>query len=172
MTTIRKFKWIWAWDDEKEEAWLREMANQGLHLKSVNGPGIYTFEQGSPRDVAYRLDYPDTNKDYENYLQLFRDSGWEHVSQISGWQYFRKDVVDGEAPEIFSDNESKAKKYQRIMFLLVLLLPIFIVDLNILSKRSGTFMRILSFAMVFFLIFFSYAIIRLWRRIEELKKKL
>ena len=172
MTTIRKFKWIWAWEDDKEEAWLREMANQGLHLKSVGIPGIYTFEQGSPRDVAYRLDYPDANKDYESYLQLFRDAGWEHVGQMSGWQYFRKNVTDGEVPEIFSDNESKAKKYKRVMAFVLMLMSILIISLTNLTERSGAFYRIFSFLMVFFILFFSYALFRLWRRIEELKKKI
>jgi hypothetical protein len=27
--TIRKFKWYWAWQDEKEERWLSEIAQQG-----------------------------------------------------------------------------------------------------------------------------------------------
>ena len=172
MTTVRKFKWIWAWEDDKEEAWLREMANQGLHLKSVGIPGIYTFEQGNPRDVAYRLDYPDTSKDYESYLQLFRDAGWEHIGQMSGWQYFCKEVVGGEAPEIFTDEESKAKKYKRVMVFVLMLMPILIISLTNLNERSGTFYRIFSFLMAFFILFFSYALFRLWRRIEELKKKI
>ena len=34
ISTIRKFKWYWAWDDEKEEAYLREMAlEEGVEIK-------------------------------------------------------------------------------------------------------------------------------------------
>jgi len=29
MTTMKQFHWFWAWDDEKEENWLREMAQKG-----------------------------------------------------------------------------------------------------------------------------------------------
>ena len=32
---IKKTKWFWAWEDEKEEAWLSEMASEGLHLETV-----------------------------------------------------------------------------------------------------------------------------------------
>ena len=28
-TITRQFRWFWAWDDDKEEAWLRDMSNQG-----------------------------------------------------------------------------------------------------------------------------------------------
>ena len=56
MTTLKKFRWFWAWDDEKEEQWLREMAQKGWHLLSVSIPGNYTFEQGAPKGYVYRLD--------------------------------------------------------------------------------------------------------------------
>jgi len=29
MTTMKQFHWFWGWDDEKEENWLREMAQKG-----------------------------------------------------------------------------------------------------------------------------------------------
>ena len=29
-STMKKFKVFWAWQDEQEEAWLREMSLQGL----------------------------------------------------------------------------------------------------------------------------------------------
>jgi len=27
--TIRVFRWFWAWEDDREEAWLGEMARRG-----------------------------------------------------------------------------------------------------------------------------------------------
>jgi len=35
MATISKIKWFWAWQDEKEEAWLSNMARDGWHLKGL-----------------------------------------------------------------------------------------------------------------------------------------
>ena len=171
MTMMKQFRWFWAWDDEKEEKWLREMAQKGWHFESVALPGFYTFAHGEPRDDAYRLDYFTDTRDFANYLQLFMDAGWEYKGAMSGWQYFRKTVVNGEAPEIFSDWESKAKKYQRILTILVVFLPIFVVNLNNLNRRPGTFTEILTFVMFLFMLFFGYAIFRLGMRIIQLKKK-
>ena len=81
MTTISKFKWFWAWQDEKEEAWLHEMAKEGLHLQRMGLPGSYIFEVGEPRDDYYRMDFITDRKDYQNYLQLFKDAGWEHIEK-------------------------------------------------------------------------------------------
>ncbi|NJC98233.1 MAG: DUF2812 domain-containing protein, partial [Anaerolineae bacterium] len=100
MTTVSKFKWFWAWQDEKEEAWLHEMAKQGLHFQSVKLPGSYIFEAGEPRDDYYRMDFITDRKEYENYLQLFKDAGWEHLGGKGGWQYFRTEGKWNAVPEI------------------------------------------------------------------------
>ena len=55
--TIGKFKWFWAWQDEKEENWLRGMSQQGWHLLSAKPFGFYNFESGEKKDFVYRLDY-------------------------------------------------------------------------------------------------------------------
>ena len=123
--TMRKFKWFWAWQDEKEEAWLTEMAQAGWHLHALAGPTLYDFTAGEPRRDVYRMDYITDRKDYQNYLQLFRDAGWEHLGEMGGWQYFRKTAKEGEQPEIYTDNASKATKYQRLLTILIVFLPIF-----------------------------------------------
>ncbi len=75
-TTLRKVKLFLPWQDEKEEAWLRQMAQQGWHLSLV-APLVYTFVRGDPRDDVYRLDYLTSKADYEEYKQLFQDAGWD-----------------------------------------------------------------------------------------------
>jgi hypothetical protein len=35
-----------------------------------------------------------------------------------GWQCFRQAALDGASPEIFSDNESKIQKYERLLVVL------------------------------------------------------
>lgn len=171
MTTMTKFKWFWAWDDEKEEAWLREMSRQGWHLTSVSVPTIYKFEQGFAKDYVYRLDYIRDRKDYANYLQLFNDSGWDHMGEMNGWQYFRKEALHGEELDIYSDNESKAKKYQRILLLLVIILPLMINGLSIISRRNGISepLGIIYLGLMFIYIF---GITRILMRIGNLKKKI
>ena len=72
---VKKFKWIWAWQDEAEEKWLREMSQKDYHLVSVDFAGTYSFEIGLPRDYIYRLDTSRTikrvkRKDMFNYLRM------------------------------------------------------------------------------------------------------
>lgn len=172
MTTLRKFHWFWAWDDEKEEIWLREMSLNGWHFKSYQFPSNYTFEKGKPVDYVYRLDYFTDRKDTSNYLQIFQDAGWDHLGEMGGWQYFRKEVLDGETLEIYSDNESKAKKYQRILIFLIIFMPIYMGMMITPSRSASTFMMIVSIFMAVLLMGYIYAIVRLWRRITELKKKI
>ena len=120
-----KFKWFWAWQDDIEESWLSEMAAKGYHLDHITFPCFYQFRRGEPGKFVYRLDYQTLKiKDRESYLQLFADAGWEHVGKMAGWEYFRKAYQNGEAPDIYSDVESKVSKYQRILTYLVIFLPI------------------------------------------------
>ena len=171
MTSIKKFKWFWAWDDEKEEIWLREMSKQGWHLSTFGPFGYYKFDQGFAKDYVYRLDYIRDRKDYANYLQLFNDAGWSHLGEMAGWQYFRKEAVEGDDLEIYSDNESKAQKYQRILTLLVIILPLLINGLLILSRRNEI---IAVIGIIYMAIFFIYifGITRILMRIGQLKKKI
>jgi hypothetical protein len=164
-TTIRKYKWFWAWQDEAEEAWLREMSQQGWHLSSVGIPTVYDFESGEPEDVVYRLDYPSYAKmDKEDYLQLFRDAGWECVGEMSGWHYFRQQAQPGEELEIYTDAESKISKYQRLLvFAAILMLPLFT---GMISTRG----RFLFFIIAPLFLIYIYILIRIFIRINQLKR--
>lgn len=172
MSTIKKFKWFWAWDDEKEEAWLTQMAKNGHHLKSIDFPGLYTFDIGASRNYVYRLDFNADRNAYREYLQLFQDDGWEHVDEYGSWQYFRTEADAGEKPEIFTDNESKGKKYSRILFFLIIFMPIYIILLTRINQASSTFYKIFTFVIFLFFLLYMYAMIMLIRRITQLKMKL
>jgi len=171
MTTMTKFKWFWAWDDEKEETWLRDMSKQGWHLTSVSIPTIYKFEQGFAKDYVYRMDYIRDRIDYANYLQLFHDSGWDHMGEMNGWQYFRKEALNGEELDIYSDKESKASKYQRILLLMVIILPIMINGLLILT-RNNTLTQTLGILYLGFFFTYIYGTTRILMRIGKLKKRI
>jgi hypothetical protein len=114
----RAWRWFWPWEDGKEELWLEEMARSGWHFNSGPLPW-YTFAHGEPANVRYRLDYRNDTKGMDEYLALFRDAGWERIQQYSGWQYFRTSNPD--APEIYTDDDSKIGKYQRLMRMLCLI---------------------------------------------------
>ena len=80
--------------------------------------------------------------------------------------------MNGEIPEIFTDNESKAKKYQRIMLYLVIFLPIY-MNFIFLSRRSeNEGMVVLALLMAILMVFYVYAMLRLIIRVSQLRKKL
>jgi hypothetical protein len=172
MTTLKQFRWFWAWDDEKEEKWLRDMAKKGWHFTSVSLPGNYYFEQGEPKDYVFRLDYLLQRKDMLTYLQIFQDAGWDYMGEMNNWQYFRKEVINGEAPEIFTDNESKSKKYSGFLFIMIVFMPILIINLRNLNDETGTFFEVVTFITFCLFLLYSYSIIRLGARVLKLRKKL
>jgi len=170
-TTTRKFRWFWAWQDELEETWLREMSKEGLHLASVRPGGIYTLIPGPPQDTVYRLDFISPQKDKPAYLQLFSDAGWEHVGEMSGWQYFRRPFQGGDAPEIFSDAESKVEKYRRLLAFETLILIILVITI----PRYRTYLpyfwgEALTLIFFLFLVLYMFLVIKTWRRINQLKR--
>jgi len=171
--TIRKYKLFFAWNDDKEEAWLSKMAREGWHLQSLGFPGSFTFTAGEPREDVYRLDFIINRKDYQQYLQLFRDAGWEHVGEVGGWQYFRTRKQGNQMPEIYTDNASKAQKYARVIMPLIIFLPIFI---NLATRpvsmesRYYDFYSITKLVMSFIIMLYTYAMVRLLVRINRLKK--
>ena len=171
MANMTRVRWFWAWQDEKEEKWLTEMANNGWHLKNVRFPGRYAFEQGAPRNIFYRLDFFIDRKKREDYLQIFRDAGWEHVGEYGSWQYFRKEAAPGEEPEIFTDNESKVKKYGRIIAILVPLTPVWAIMIGRLNRRPEIFFQIVTFIGILVMLFYIYTMLNMIRRVSRLKRK-
>ncbi|NPV75639.1 MAG: DUF2812 domain-containing protein [Anaerolineae bacterium] len=171
--TIRKFKLFFAWNDDKEEAWLSQMAREGWHLQSLGFPGSYTFTAGKPRNDVYRLDYIIDRKNYQNYLQLFQDSGWEHVGEMGNWQYFRTRQQGSQMPEIYTDKASNTQKYALIMLPLIVFLPIFVWMITrpiSLESRFYDFYSTAKLAMSLIMMLYVYAMVRLLVRINRLKK--
>ncbi len=131
------FKVIFAWQDEKEEKWLEEMAASGWHLLSV-APFVYTFQRGTPEVVTYRLDYKlTTNKDYPEYVSIFRDSGWELVASMANWHYYRIKPENSNTPEIYNSSRAKAQKYRRLLAVLLPFLPIYLVIIKSRQARES-----------------------------------
>ena len=171
--TNRKFKWFWPWQDGQEEAWLRSMSQKGWHLFSVGLPCIYRFRVGEAQDYVYRMDYQMHKKeDQQDYLQLFSDAGWEHVGQMSGWHYFRKEARKGEAPEIFTDVESKVAMYKK-----VLAFPAFLVVIEIAAfshilwgDNPYSWWFIIRVIYILVMVGLIYSIIKLILRIRQLRR--
>ncbi len=169
---MTKFKWFWAWDDEKEEKWLEAMSGKGWHLENPGLPCVYHFIKGEPREFSYRLDFRTGSfKSLQEYLQICHDAGWEMIGRMSSWYYFRKECRSGERPEFFSDKDSKVQKYRRLLVFLVIFLPIMFNGTRIIFQRQDSwFFTGIGIFYVFLLLAWVYAMVRLLLRIHKLKK--
>lgn len=164
-TVLRKYKWFWPWQDEMEEAWLRDMSRQGWHLSGVGFPIVYIFESGVPKDFIYRLDYRSLSKmDKENYLHLFKDANWEFIEERMGWYYFRQPAQSDQELEIYTDVESKISKYQRsLAFAAIILLPLIV---SMINTRG----RFLFFIILPLFLIWVYIFTRILIRINRIKR--
>ena len=180
-TTIKKARWFWPWQDEKEEAWLGEMSQKGWHLQSVSLPCIYTFGSGEARNYTYRLDYvSDFETKKTEYLQIFRDAGWDYLGEMSNWRYWRKLPKPGETAEIFTDTESKLRKYKRLLGYMVFFLCLMVYLGTLVWRGLGwsTQNDLAGLAVIYWVGAVLYAVIipvyivvvvQIWRRVKQLQ---
>ena len=129
-------------DYEREALYFREMHAKGWKLRKVSYSILlfavkYTFEKCHPEQVSYQLDfYPMKKSERASYLQLFKDCGWEHITDFNGFSYFRKlhSGIESDAEfEIYNDAAGKLAMVKRILtrrmfpilLLFLALLPVF-----------------------------------------------
>ena len=178
-------------DYDKEALYLGEMHAKGWKLKEVSYSNLvvavkYTFEKCQPEQVSYQLDfYPMKKSERASYLQLFKDCGWEHITNFNGFSYFRKahSEIESDAEfEIYNDATGKLDMVNRILrlrllpvlFFLSMLIPLF---LKLLSERdvfSGLvfLLTIIDCVLLFALVVqISYIFWRLFQKWKELSDK-
>ena len=139
-------------DYEREALYFREMHAKGWKLREVSYSILlfavkYTFEKCHPEQVSYQLDfYPMEKSERASYLQLFKDCGWEHITDFNSFSYFRKahsEIESNAEFEIYNDAAGKLDMVNRILSLrlvpVLLLLAIHIPFLLKLLNRSNTF---------------------------------
>ena len=129
-------------DYDREALYFREMHAKGWKLRKVSYSILlfavkYTFEKCQPEQVSYQLDfYPMKISEKTSYLQLFKDCGWEHITDFNGFSYFRKlhSGIESDAEfEIYNDAAGKLAMVKRILtrrmfpilLLFLALLPVF-----------------------------------------------
>ena len=147
-------------DYEREALYFREMHAKGWKLRKVSYSILlfavkYTFEKCQPEQMSYQLDfYPMKKSDRASYLQLFKDCGWEHITDFNGFSYFRKlhSGIESDAEfEIYNDAAGKLAMVKRI--LTMRMLPILLLFLALLPVFSKFVAGGSSFSWVVFLIF-------------------
>lgn len=147
-------------DYEREALYFREMHAKGWKLRKVSYSILlfavkYTFEKCHPEQVSYQLDfYPMEKSERTSYLQLFKDCGWEHITDFNSFSYFRKvhsEIESDTEFEIYNDAAGKLAMVKRI--LTRRMLPILLLFLALLPVFSKFVSGGSSFSWVVFLIF-------------------
>ena len=138
-------------DYEREALYFREMHAKGWKLRKVSYSILlfavkYTFEKCHPEQVSYQLDfYPMEKSERASYLQLFKDCGWEHITDFNGFSYFRKlhSGIESDAEfEIYNDASGKLAVVKRI--LIIRMIPILLIFLLIFSALLPVFSKFVS----------------------------
>ena len=138
-------------DYDREALYLRKMHAEGWKLKEVSYSNLvvavkYTFEKCQPEQVSYQLDfYPMKKSERASYLQLFKDCGWEHITDFNGFSYFRKlhSGIESDAEfEIYNDASGKLAVVKRI--LIIRMIPILLIFLLIFSALLPVFSKFVS----------------------------
>jgi len=116
------YKWFWAWEFDKEEKWLNEMAAKGLTLVSMHF-FKYMFEETDPGEYQIRIELLDKRPNHpesETYIRFIEETGAEQIASWIDWVYFRKKTADGSF-ELFSDTTSRIRMLNRVIGLLTTL---------------------------------------------------
>ncbi len=147
-------------DYEREAVFLGEMHSKGWKLRKVSYSILlatvkYIFEKCQPEQVSYQLDfYPMKKSERASYLQLFKDCGWEHITDFNGFSYFSKPYSEIESDtefEIYNDAAGKLAMVKRI--LTMRMLPILLLFSALLPVFSKFVSGASSFSWELFLIF-------------------
>ena len=178
-------------DYGREALYLAEMHAKGWKLKEVTYSNLvvavkYTFEKCQPEQVSYQLDfYPMKKSERASYLQLFKDCGWEHITNFNGFSYFRKahSEIESDAEfEIYNDMAGKLDMVKRILIMRMLpililfsaLLPVFLQFVSGGSSFSWEMFLIViidSVLLIVHAIQISYIFWRLFQKWKELSDK-
>ncbi len=105
--TLRKI--FWAWEFEKEERWLNQMAQEGWALQNA-GFSTFTFEKCEPGEYIVRMAMLD---DSSNFKEFMEEMDAEKVGACMRWVYFRRKAALGTF-EMFSDIDSRVAHLDRI----------------------------------------------------------
>ena len=178
-------------DYEREALYFREMHAKGWKLRKVSYSILlfavkYTFEKCHPEQVSYQLYfYPMEKSERASYLQLFKDYGWEHITDFNGFSYFRKlhsgIELDAEF-EIYNDAAGKLAMVKRILtrrmlpilLLFLALLPVFSKFVTGGSSFSWEMFLIVIIDGVLLIVYsiqMSYIFWRLFQKWKELSDK-
>lgn len=161
---------------EKEEKWLNKMCEEGHALEQISN-GYYFFKSCEPGKFIYRINFSSQEmSDLAEQDIPINSTHVEQIATINRWQYFRRPKHFGNF-ELYSDDKSKIKHYQRMNIIWYMLALPFIVSSFmtgfelIFNKGTDTGKANILFNLIILLIglFFLAQALPLSKKIKNLK---
>lgn len=103
-----------SFSENKDVRTMEDMARKGYRPIGLNLLGFYKFEKDDPEDVSYSADYStitSCSDDFEDYKEIFKSAGWEHVLCVGTCHWFK--APKGTVP-IYTDKRNEAEKHVNI----------------------------------------------------------
>ena len=158
--------------------WLEEMASLGFRLVRV-WPAIYFFERAEPESVHFCHGFGKVkSKDRDEYFQIYADAGWQYVSSILDWHYFRSSVAtanDMDRATVIRGNAKFFRFMASIYLVMTVLFPFWIGFLWIKGEMGERALLINGVMGIGFLgaayFIFSYVSRRQLANLEKIKTK-
>ena len=164
METKKERKNFTIWEYEKEQDYLREQHKQGWKFVKISGFLTYYFEKCNPEDVVYQLDYNQEGIAHKDeYVQMFKDCGWEYMMDFMGYSYFRKPASEMNGDEeIFCDENSRLEMMNRIfkgrmipIFIILFLIAISQLIFCFTVYQNYTLASVYAILIIFYIVIFA-----------------
>lgn len=165
-TEIRLFSIV---EYEKEQKYLEKRHEEGWKFTGVNFPGFYHFERCEPEAMIYQLDYNQEGlAQKEEYVQMFRDCGWEYLMDFVGYSYFRKPAAELKEDEgIFCDDSSRLEMMNRVFrgrmlpllgVFLCIIIPQLFIQMSWNALKNPLFYTFAVLLVFYLVLFFRFGI--------------
>ncbi|MEE1038693.1 MAG: DUF2812 domain-containing protein [Eubacterium sp.] len=155
--------------------YLSEKHKEGWKFVSSTGLKFFDFEQCEPDDVTYILDFDKYGISYgkEEYLEGFRQKGWEYVGICGDYNIFckRTALVEKDGPLHIDRSEQIKRMEKHIRSLLVSLISGVILMMTTCSIffETGNYLWFVAIVIVYVLnIPFVY---KSWKNYSRAKKR-
>lgn len=166
------YRTFWAWNFDKEEAWLNDMAAKGLSLVSI-GFCCYVFEETTPGKYNIRLELLEnlpTHPESQQYINFIEETGAEYLGSLIRWVYFRKQTNHGSF-SLYSDYASRIKYLNRVLALIgaISIPPIGIGLINIATGTKPNF--IMGISLLCLGLFLVYGFLQVYHKKRALRQQ-
>ena len=115
---VSRYVWFQPWHIPQQEAWLEDMAEEGLHLKEI-GSVRAKFIRVQPAKQRYRIDIFNLRDPLaEERIAVYRQAGWHYAGNRWLMQFFRADCTAA-VPEIHTDAQEQAYLIKQLYWQMV-----------------------------------------------------